>query len=79
MFPFALCYNLITLVHQVISLYADAVQHSYQEAMTMANSNISVHHALHQQLADLEEGMGQLRQLMEQKCRTMMFSLPRTS
>jgi hypothetical protein len=46
----------------------------------MVKSNIAVNHALHRQLVDLDLlGMRRMGQLMEQKCRTMMYSLPRTS
>jgi hypothetical protein len=47
--------------------------------MKTAKSNIAVNHALHRQLADLDLGMRRMGELMEQKCRTMMYSLPRTS
>ena len=59
--------------------YSDAVEHSYHEAIKTVKSNIAVNHALHRQLATLDEAMCQMAQLMQQKCRTMMNSLPRTS
>jgi hypothetical protein len=69
---------IIINVLQELSLYSKAVEHSYHEVMKTATSNIAVNHALHQQLADLDQGIRHMGELMQQKCRTMMYLLPRT-
>jgi hypothetical protein len=56
-----------------------AIEHTYREAMKTAKSNIAVNHALHWQLADLDVSMRRMAELLDQKCRTMMYSLPRAS
>jgi len=58
--------------------YSEAVEHSYQEALKSTKSNIAISHALHQQLARLDLAMHKIQELLQQKCRTMMNSLPRT-
>jgi hypothetical protein len=75
--PLTIARPLIIFVFQVISRYADAIQHSYREVLKASKSNIAVHQALHRQLAELDEGMLHMQELMDQKCQTMMSSLPR--
>ena len=54
-----------------------AIKHSYWEILKTVKSNIAVNQALHRQLAGLDLAMSQMTDLVEQKGRTMMYSLPR--